>query len=231
MISSFPDLYPDELLYSACARFSALVNYPDKKCVILELFGTSNALAVIDFPAHLDSLVGSLPLGHNYSVDRLIINHTLLPFYSPFHPTERIARLQEDMRENSKVSVPSRLGMMANSIPTPVWLRFCLLCAEDDERQFGETYWHRIHQVPGVEVCPVHAVFLENSNAQMLHRKTRHEFVSAPQAIYTNSPRSLTLSNPSHVALLKIASDAAWLLNQQGLAPDLNPFGIVTYLY
>lgn len=224
VIGCFPDPYPGELLYSVCARFQNQVQYSDQKFVVKELFGTSNAIAVVDLPSRLDSLIAALPLGNRYSAERLIDDHTLLPFYSPFHPTERIERLREDMRGNSKVSASGRLGMIANSVPSPERLRFCPLCTEDDERQFGEKYWHRIHQVPGVEACPIHAVFLENSNAQVLHRKTRHEYISAQQAIYTTSPRSLTHSNPSHVALLKIARDAAWLLNQQGLAPGLESF-------
>ncbi len=201
MIGFFPDPYPDELLYSICARFFNQVQYPDKKLVVQELFGSSNVLAVIDLPTHLSCLVVNLPIGNSYTLDRLIDNQTLLPFYSPFHQPDRVERLREDMRGNGKISIPGRLGMMANSVPSPERLRFCPLCTEDDERQFGEKYWHRIYQVPGVEACPIHAVFLENSNAQVLHRKTRHEYISAQQAIYTTSPRSLTLSNPSHFLL------------------------------
>lgn len=29
--------------------------------------------------------------------------------------------------------------------------------------KYGETYWHRIHQVPGVNVCPKHKTLLEDS--------------------------------------------------------------------
>jgi hypothetical protein len=224
MAGFFPDPYSDELLYSVCARYSNQAQYPDKKSVVQELFGISTAIAVIDLPAHLGNLIAALPLGHHYTVDRLIDSHTLLPFYSLFHPLERVQPLREDMRGSGKVSVPGCLGMMANTIPTSAWLRFCPLCVEDDQRQFGEVYWHRIHQVPGVEVCPVHAVFLENSNAQGLHRKTRHEYISAQQAIYTTSPHALTLSNSSHAGLLNIARDADWLLNQQAVAPGLESF-------
>jgi hypothetical protein len=103
MIGFFPDLYPDELLYSVCARFCNWTQYPDKKSVVRELFGTPNALAVIDLPTHLGSFMAALPPGNRYSAERLIDDHTLLPFYSPFHPTERIERLREDMQGNSKV--------------------------------------------------------------------------------------------------------------------------------
>ncbi len=117
MAGFFPDPYLDELLYSVCARYSNQAQYPDKKSVVQELFGISTALAVIDLPAHLGNLIAALPLGHHYTVDRLIDSHTLLPFYSPFHPLERVQRLREDMRGSGKVSVPGCLGMMANTIP------------------------------------------------------------------------------------------------------------------
>ena len=224
MIGFFPDPYPDELLYSICARYSYLTQYPDKKLIVKELFGTRTALAIIDLPAHLNSLLAAIPVGHNYKVEQLIDNHTLLPFYSPFHPPNRIKRLQDDMQGNNKTLVSGRLGIMANSIPSPKFLQFCPVCTEENKKQFGDRYWHRTHQVPGVEVCPVHAVFLENSNAQISHRKTRHEFVSAEQAIHSTLPRPLNLSNPSHIALLKIASDAAWLLNQHKLISGLESF-------
>jgi hypothetical protein len=224
MIVVFPTPYPDELLYSIFARYSDRMQYPDKKCVVQELFGTSNTLAVIDLPSHLGNLVAALPPGHRYTVEHLIDDRTLLPFYSPFHPLKRVERLRQDMQGSGKVLVAGRLGLMANSIPAPAWLRFCPLCIEEDKKQFGEPYWHRLHQVPGVEVCPVHFVFLENSKAQVLHRKTRHEFISAQQAIHTTSPRCLELSHPSDAALLKIAHDAAWLLNQRRLAPGLESF-------
>ncbi len=114
--------------------------------------------------------------------------------------------------------------MIANSVPSPEWLRFCPLCTEEDKQQFGEPYWHRLHQISGVEVCLVHAVFLENSDTRVLHRKTRHAFISAEQAIHATSPRFLVPSNPYHKILLRIAHDAAWLLKQRGLFPELESF-------
>lgn len=65
---------------------------------------------------------------------------------------------------------------------------------------------------------------MENSNAQVRPRQTRHEFVSAQQAIYTTSPRLLNREHPNDVALLKIACDAAWLLNQRSLVVGLEFF-------
>ncbi len=39
-------------------------------------------------------------------------------------------------------------------------LKYCPVCAKEDIRQFGVTYWHRNHQVSGVEACSDHKVWL-----------------------------------------------------------------------
>jgi hypothetical protein len=61
MTACFPDPYPDELLYSLCARYSNRARYPRRKVVVAELFGTSFALPAVDLPTRLDALVAALP--------------------------------------------------------------------------------------------------------------------------------------------------------------------------
>ena len=39
-------------------------------------------------------------------------------------------------------------------------LKYCPLCAKEDVRCHGVSYWHLIHQVPGVEACPDHQTWL-----------------------------------------------------------------------
>ncbi len=219
MIGYFPEPYPDELLYSVCGRYSDRVKYPNFKSLLRELFGERASIAAVDLPSHLNHLVTVLPLGHCYTVDRLIDEHTLLPFYSPFCPLERVNRTREDMRGDE--GFPH--GHLSLSIVVhnqKNWLRFCPLCVEADRKQYGESYWHRLHQLSGVEVCPVHAVFLEDSNIPIRHRGKSCEFISAEQRIQPTSVQPLELSNPSHEALLKIAHDAVWLLSQRNLVAD-----------
>ncbi len=169
MIGFFPDPYPDELLYSVCARFADRVQYRGKSSVIRELFGTRNAVAIVDFPCRLGHLVDILPSGHHYTVDRFIDDHTLLPFYSPFCPPQRINQVREDMRGSNGCRIYGRLGILVNR-PAD-WLQFCPICVNNDIQKFGECYWHRVHQLPGVKVCPIHGVFLEESQAHKTSRK------------------------------------------------------------
>src|SRR5690554_2280552 len=39
-------------------------------------------------------------------------------------------------------------------------LKYCPICAKEDIRHFGVAYWHRNHQLSGVEACPDHKVWL-----------------------------------------------------------------------
>lgn len=95
------------------------------------------------------------------------------------------------------------------------------LCTAD-KQEFGESYWHRLHQLPGVEVCPDHNVRLLDSQVRILNPQTRHEFVSAEQGIQLPKSRSFSLLHPHHEILLKIAQGAAWLLKQPTSPPGLD---------
>ncbi len=224
MILCFPDPYPDELLYSICARFSDRKGYPTEDAVVRELFGTHTVKAVVDLPSHLGRLISALPPETSYTVDDLIDDHTLLPFYGPFLPPERLRRLRNDMSGDNGPGVHMRIGIVGCPIPLPIWLRFCPLCIVEDIKHFGECYWHRVHQVPGVEVCPVHEVFLQNSSIYARNTRTRGQFISANRVIQVVKVRQLDPSNRCHIVLREIARDALWLLDQHGLSAEFELF-------
>jgi hypothetical protein len=120
--------------------------------------------------------------------------------------------------EASKGKAASSLaGINRSHIRRPDWFRFCPSCVEEDAKSFGESYWHRLHQIPGVETCPKHEVFLENSSAGARNRKNPSEYLPAEQVISKCHPlRPLNLSDTFQQILLNIARDAAWLLSERG---------------
>jgi hypothetical protein len=83
-------------------------------------------------------------------------------------------------------------------------------------KQFGESYWHRTHQVPGVEVCWEHSLFLQNSNVE---RSTAcAPLIPVEQAVIKDAPaRKVNVQLADHRILTDIAKDAGWLLRQRGL--------------
>ena len=215
MIGFFSDPYPDELLYSACARYTKRTKYLNKKAAVIELLGKRGFSAVWDFPTRLMQFISTLPEGHTYSVDQLITDNTLFPFYQCFLPLERARLVREEMIQDTDNRIQMRLGTRIKQIQNLDFLRYCPDCLTDDRELYGETYWHRIHQLGGILVCADHQCFLENSNLK-LGRISSSYFHDAESFLPFSVPNSkkINLQNASHKIFYKTACDARWLLSQ-----------------
>ncbi len=209
MIACFPDPHPDELLYSVCARFDGEMIYPDRGTAAQRMFGVRHNPS-IDLPNRIDHLIGSILPPHCYTADGLIDDNTLLPFYAPFVPSERALAVRKEMRKSGS-HIYERLGITAGGLRQPLSLKFCPECVAADREKVGQTYWHRVHQLPGIEVCPDHAVFLE-SGTPWLTSKNGYGVMAAEGAVCSVNLRALDLTDRRHAALLQIAKGAAWLL-------------------
>lgn len=212
MVSFFPSPYPDELLYSILARYHIRSGNTSFKVTLRELFNVPRNTATADLPCNLDLLVKNLPLFSKHTVEELIQKHTLYPFYAPFLPLERASLVLQSMRSESGSDIHRRAGIMASSVTTPRYFRFCPLCLKEDLQEYGEAYWHRLHQTPGVLVCPVHAIPLSDSIAP-IQGFSRHQYCAAsvqncPIDVPTKSYDSSILKK-----LLLLAKDICWLIN------------------
>jgi len=216
MIGFFPDPYPDELFYSACARYAKRLNYPNKLSAIIDLLGKKGVSATVDIPTRLNHFLSVIQT-REYSAEEIINDHTLFPFYEPFITVERSKIIREEIKQDDDNRLRTRLAININQIGQPEFLRFCPICAESDRLRFGETYWHRLHQLSAVLVCPEHRCFLEDSPVLWNQRigKVLH---SAEEYITLEKPRFTYESRISDRLFLKMAEDARWLLNQSHLS-------------
>lgn len=213
----FTDPFTDELLYSICARYSDRMNFSDKAVAKHALFGTKGTQMAIDLPNRIDHLISVLPPGHLYTSDYFIDEHTLAPLYFPFMPIERIEKLRNDMkRGNSLSAAHTRAGKTTSKFKPPQWLRYCPVCATEEQEKFGVNYWHRLHQISGVNVCPVHNTFLEETLTPWSYGKGNAKVTSANQAVIILTPQYINASNFYDKILLKLAKDVQWLLNWRG---------------
>jgi hypothetical protein len=218
MIGFFPDPYPDELLYSACARYAERVKYPTTQSSLTVLLGGRGLSAIVDLPGRLDYFVSILPSGNRYSAEGIINQNTLLPFYEPFLPSDRAKLIRHEMKDSSKDNnIRSRAGTTIKQVKMPEYLRFCPLCVENDKKEYGETYWHRLHQLPGVLVCPEHLYFLENSSLEW-KRGIGSRFYSAEDYTFQTKPRILKQSNNDRQVLIKLAQNARLSLSQKHIS-------------
>lgn len=181
MVAFFPTPFVDEVFYSILARHHTASGNISPKATIMDLYGITTVTAVVDLPAHFDALVSNLPVNHRYKADELIKAHTLFPFYSAFLPPPRASLVFESMKGDSAHSIHNRFGIMASSISTDKSLKYCRECFDVDRIRWGEPYWHRVLQVPGVYICPTHKIPLSRSRLFPLNR---HEFISAVREDY-----------------------------------------------
>lgn len=211
MLRYIPDPYPDELIYSVWARFSNHMHYPGPDAVFQDLFGDRAVSATVDLPCHLQKFCNNLPPGAELNVETILDYHTLLPYYRPFLPPERYLAIRHQMIAGSGHGLHLRTGISGSLVARPAYLRYCPLCLKEDKATLGDAYWHRLHQVPGVEMCLEHEVFLEHSP---FHVNTRlgQRFVSAQQIKDPVSARDAR-SSPLYVYLKDIAINSAYILN------------------
>jgi hypothetical protein len=221
VIGVFLDPHPEEILYSTIARNAAAIHYPNLRLVGETYFGDSQAIATVMLPCKLEYLITHLHSGTVHTVNSLIERHTLLPLFAPFVPPERVTQLRNDMNGTQGMGVHMRAGVMASTIPLPDTLRFCPTCTAEDREQYGEGYWHRQHQVPGVYICSQHHVWLEMTTASIANRQTRHEYITIENVIQ-NLPSSRSISNTSReTKLLAIAQLVEALFAQRTSPPGL----------
>ncbi|MCL8300869.1 MULTISPECIES: TnsD family Tn7-like transposition protein [Pseudomonas putida group] len=156
----FPTAFPDETLHSVLSRYARLSGGSSRKAAFAGERAAASFTQNVAFPSRLGDLVGALPRGACFSVSQIISRHTLLPYFAPFLTSDQLRQAQESMAGDGK-SLMLKLGINASRIEWAARVRFCSECVDEDIRRVGASYWHRVHQLPGVLVCPHHGTLLK----------------------------------------------------------------------
>lgn len=159
MIGFFPELYPDELLYSWFARFYVYSGYTSAASLYSALYDNKSVRPSIELVNNLS--YDAVRIVKKYSsIQELAIEHTLFPEYGRF--------IAPDLREKLLTECDFMKGNWSNAVKLPLiehkrCIRYCPLCAVEDREKYGEAYWHRIHQITKIKICTKHSVFLKDS--------------------------------------------------------------------
>ena len=160
MIGFMPEIYPDELLYSRFARYYERSGYMAYIFAAEDLFQNKNERPDVEFINRLTQDAQSV-IHKKMSADEVIMNHTMFPYYGRFLSRER--------RTEAYFALLNTDGNYRNLLPIPKakrqrFLRYCSMCVNIDRDKYGKTYWHRIHQMQGIDICPIHFCVLQNTN-------------------------------------------------------------------
>lgn len=180
MLHFLPPTYPDELLYSLLARTHRCLDLSGPKRTLDILFGSRSVRAGVALQAHLGALSDRLPADRHLSARRLAHDFTLFPYLTAFQREFVRASVLNALIDGPANSINVRLGLAATTVRSPVALRYCPACRAEMLQFHGELYWRRVHQLPGVLVCPDHGVALADSLV-VPGRTGQHEFVAADE--------------------------------------------------
>lgn len=209
----FPNPYEDELLYSVLARYCIQSGNPNSIQNFDDMFGTRNVIASIELPGKLDALISSMPLTAQYTSDYFIFKHTIFPYLASFVPEERAKEAIENMKEGDVANVYNMMGLTASNIYHNKYFRFCSKCIQEDINEHGETYWHRLHQITGVFICPKHKETLYDSTV-LMRGANRQTYIPATTENCVIK-KTEVFSDETFKKLLQVAEDIQTILNKE----------------
>jgi hypothetical protein len=214
-ISYFPSPRPDEALYSIFARYHDALGYSSYSHTLLDLYGRSHLSVSLDFATHLDLLLKRISWT-GLTQDQLISKHTSLPYYGFLLEPEVVQSAVVAGRVDQQANVDALVGLRTTRVLLPELFRCCRGCVEDDRKKFGSAYWHRVHQLPGVIVCPTHGLTLEHTLLYRHRRKSRYQLVSLEQILQSAEPFSETPRGRHQGRIFQeIAADAQRLITSE----------------
>jgi TniQ len=114
-----------------------------------------------DGASPINSLFSRITECSELTAEQLIQHHSHAQ-YRTFAPN----KWQQDALEKSlRARNFSNYFLAAIPVKTP---RYCERCLREDKSRYGIPYWHRLHQLPGVEHCIKHNVCLRISSANAM---------------------------------------------------------------
>ncbi|WP_236233366.1 TnsD family Tn7-like transposition protein [Pseudomonas tohonis] len=168
----FPSVYQDETLHSVLSRYAHLSALGTSRAVFNGDRSADFYSQNVVFPCRLGELIKALPASLGLSLADVITRHTVLPYYGPFLSPHQVKDAHALMAGDGKGLV-LRLGLTASRLEFASRVRFCPDCIDQDIACVGAAYWHRVHQLPGVLVCPHHGTVLRVLDHRWLSRNSR----------------------------------------------------------
>lgn len=152
-----PSYIPGETVYSWVAQYHLMSPYCSWKQVNRKLFGTTNVRLNPVLPSHVREVAAAARMDPH----RLLNLGTAYPLVSlGLQNTAQINVLRQAMLESGGMNLGAISRQASSKLNFGIKLKCCSSCIDEDERRYGVGYWHTVHQLHGVTVCPVHKIRL-----------------------------------------------------------------------
>lgn len=216
----FPTPYPDECYYSILCRYYVRSGSTSYKHTVKKLFGNMQCLSTsVFFPIRLDCVERWIPKGTAITRKTIAMNHTMYPYMAMIYSEKFRKDMARVLRGKKPQMNLDLYGRQRSWRLWPKYLRYCPICVCEDKNLYGEPYWHRTHQLPGMIYCTKHHIRLIDSDVPV--RATIIAFHAASE----ESLSELDNCNPNDIysqykeLFLRIGQESEWLL-QHGMDID-----------
>lgn len=160
-----PRPYPDEcvgsLLIRACRHVG--LTLPEYNRYVL---GSMKCRASFVMSAQLGRLAELTGL----PAESLLKENTVFPYLTAFLPGWQVRHIRGRLLSEDVFNLKSLATLIQHAAVSGLGRRFCPECARQELASLGESYWHRLHQLPGVLVCIVHHCRLRQAESPSRQR-------------------------------------------------------------
>ncbi len=174
-----------------------------------ELFNNKRAHSSVVLPNSVGELARRIE-HFGLSFDELIMCHTLYPYYTSFSSKQNADWVYTWAKESRKGASISYLGAFGGQAYEPRHLRFCSQCYAEEQEQYGEGFWHRLHQTPGVLVCERHHCVLMESTVLYLSKRS-NEYLPAKVSRLFPAIHPPVFSDKGRQQTIQLANDILFL--------------------
>ncbi len=217
-LNFFPTPYPDECFYSIFCRYYVRSGISSPMAATKLFFGCDRSLLVstVYFPRKLERLDCWVDPDSGITGRQLICDHTAYPYHSISYVNDVYRQMEEAIQDGIPESgiedLTRRMIGKCKYISAGQYLRYCPECTKEDIKKYGETYWHRLPQLPGVKICPKHGCGIKNSSAPFEGMRVRIYPASYILRNMEGRAECQELQYKYMEEYLSIAQETAWLL-------------------
>lgn len=138
------------------------------------------------------------------------MQHTLYPYYTRFFSINR-KKSAYMLALNGNRHAGQHIGIYQSTSMDARRLRYCPQCFDEDIATYGEPYWHRLHQIPGIAVCPRHGCWLADTEITLTGHRHNLLFPALPDCHPLPTPDTTpTAAQKTFAALMQDALTAPY---------------------
>ena len=198
----FPEIYPDELVYSWFGRFAVHAGYINSQ-LLQFLYCKRSDTPIKEFIGNLNPEAREC-IAKIYPLKELVLEHTMYPQYARFVPLEqRKEALHKLCYENCDMH---HLFAVLPRHEKEQYLKYCPICSREDRQQYSETYWHRKHQIRNIGICPKHKCKLMDSIV-LARSMSLYSFITAEEVI-PDSEEYISVDNSQQLGFAEYTEQA-----------------------